>query len=197
MGNNYTKYEIIPFVFNQEMEDRLYKNRNEEINYTFPIRALGMNFYSICAPNLKVKSNVFNFSFVGDYYIRIDAHDTKRIVYLQEYKVLGDFKGNYKCECIDLWSSNQFGQYLKNNKNQGLSVLMSSTSEVKILDIITQQMDIDITLHFSAVCPNLCHEEKGYGYCSAKNGKCICKKRIWRRRLSSDMFNWNGVAKRF
>ncbi|BFU18175.1 protein tyrosine kinase domain-containing protein [Entamoeba histolytica] len=158
--------------FTQEDADYLSSDLTRIKSVHFPLSQEGMINYAACSPNSIFKILLFTMQFSGNYSIRIDSSNNNRVVYLQEYQI--DL-ATHGAVCRHIWSSHQHGILGDDEGGDSLYVrIKGDENQTRYFALMTQENDVDIDLHFKAICIDSCNRESKLGICSTKKGRCRC-----------------------
>ncbi|ELP89117.1 protein kinase domain containing protein, partial [Entamoeba invadens IP1] len=161
--------------FNQSDITPLAFDLDKKISWDIDFADVAITGAPACIPQINMELAVFEIKFNGNYSVLFDARKQNRICYLQEYIQETDENGAIRTTCVQAWDGKRYGAY-KYIDNEGFLVRIKGSDKGKrTFAVMTNDQKALITLEISVVCPNDCNNERGYGSCSTREGKCICE----------------------
>ncbi|ELP89029.1 serine-threonine protein kinase, putative [Entamoeba invadens IP1] len=169
-GKNWEPY----LRLNQTFSDTLLNSLGTSVDFVIPFESTGIFTYPACMRNKYSKIVLFTVEYQGSYSLLLNGKSGNRVNYLSEYVETNDSVSGQTNNCVHLWSGENYGINSEISNYGFLAKINGTVSGVRRFVIISEDYRAEITLKVSAICPDNCNAEKGYGYCVTSSGRCEC-----------------------
>ncbi|KAL7721321.1 Serine-threonine protein kinase [Entamoeba marina] len=159
------------YIIDQGIADNLLETKSS-VRVVFPMTTEGRICYPACLRGSLMKVIRFTVAYVGKYSIIVNTTEQNRLRYFQQFAKTDDGFN----ECVQFWVGQAYGS-LSGQSSDGILVRIKGedTLNERLFTLISAEQEIDIPVTFTAVCPEDCNSDLGYGACSTRDGKCICE----------------------